>query len=46
MQLYEPERHEPLTATEWDERRARAAIDEILGECLEVDHRFPTVDTW
>ena len=30
MQLYEPERHEPLTATAWDERRASAGIGEIL----------------
>jgi hypothetical protein len=30
MRLYEPERHEPLTATTWDEEQARAGIDEIV----------------
>jgi hypothetical protein len=34
MQLYEPERHEALTTTAWDERRARAAIDEIVDATL------------
>lgn len=34
MQLYEPERHEALTVTEWDERRARAAIDAIVAATL------------
>jgi hypothetical protein len=30
--LYEAERHEPLTASAWDEQAARACIDEILGD--------------
>ena len=30
--LFEPERHEPLTACAWDEARARAAIAEIAAE--------------
>jgi hypothetical protein len=34
MRLYEPERHEPLTTTPWDERRARAGIDEIVAATL------------
>jgi hypothetical protein len=34
MQLYAPERHEPLTSTAWDEPRARAAIDEIVDATL------------
>jgi lantibiotic modifying enzyme len=32
--LYEPQRHEPVTETPWDERRARAAIDEIVEATL------------
>jgi lantibiotic modifying enzyme len=32
--IYEPERHEPITETPWDERRARAAIDEIVEATL------------
>src|SRR5436190_23833418 len=34
MHLYEPEGHEPLTSTVWDEPRARAAIDEIVDATL------------
>jgi hypothetical protein len=34
MQLFEPARHEPLTASAWNERRARSAIDEIVAATL------------
>lgn len=34
MQLYEPERHEPLTSSRWDERRARAGIERIVETTL------------
>jgi hypothetical protein len=30
--LFDPERHEPLTADGWDEGRARVCIDAIVGE--------------
>ena len=32
MALYEPERHEPLIATPWNEDRARAAIEAIVAD--------------
>jgi hypothetical protein len=32
--LYEPERHEPLTANAWNEHTARACIDEIFGDAV------------
>jgi hypothetical protein len=32
--IYEPERHEPITETPWDERRARAAIKGIVEATL------------
>lgn len=34
MRLYEAARHEPLTASSWDEQRARAGIDEIVEATL------------
>ena len=33
--LYEAERHEPLTASAWNEQAARACIDEILGDAID-----------
>jgi hypothetical protein len=33
-QLYEPERHEPLTETPWHDRRASAGIEEIVAATL------------
>jgi len=41
--LYEAERHEPLTASAWNEQAARACIDEILGDAIE---RFSARDLW
>src|SRR5690242_11927255 len=32
MPLYEPERHEPLIEAEWNEARARAALDRIVAD--------------
>jgi lanthionine synthetase-like protein len=33
--LYEPDRHEPLSDTAWDEAAARACIEAILGDAIE-----------
>jgi hypothetical protein len=41
--LYEAERHEPLTTSAWDERTARACIDEILSDAID---RFSARDLW
>jgi lantibiotic modifying enzyme len=34
MQLFQPERHEPLTTAVWDEHRARSGVDEIVAATL------------
>jgi hypothetical protein len=34
MQLYEPERHEPLAAAPWDEERARTGVEAIVDATL------------
>jgi hypothetical protein len=41
--LYEPERHEPLTATAWKEQAVRDCIDEILSDAID---RFSARDLW
>ena len=41
--LYEAERHEPLTASAWNEQAARACIDEILDDAIE---KFSARDLW
>src|SRR5262245_48559398 len=45
--LYEAERHEPLTASAWNEQAAQACIDKILGDAIDrfsarVRHDFLT----
>lgn len=41
--LHDPDRHEPLSSTEWDEALARAAIDDIVAE---TEARFSPDDGW
>jgi hypothetical protein len=41
--LYEAERHEELTSSDWDEQAARACIDDIVGDAIE---RFSARDLW
>ncbi len=41
--LFEPERHEPVTDTEWDEGRARAAIVEIAAN---AEAAYTTDELW
>jgi len=41
--LYEAERHEPLTASAWNEQTARACIIEILDDALD---KFSAYDLW
>ncbi len=43
VELYEPERHEPLTRTPWKEAEAKAAIEEIVADALE---RFDPARFW
>ena len=41
--LYEPDRHEPLSQTPWDEAAARDCVEAILGDCIE---RFSGNGQW
>ena len=41
--LYEAERHEPLTASAWNEQAARAFINEILDDAVD---KFSARDLW
>ncbi len=41
--LYEAERHEPLTASVWNEQAARACINEILDDAVDS---FSASDLW
>ena len=41
--LYEAERHEPLTASAWNEKAAQACIDEILGDTID---KFSARNLW
>ncbi|MFZ1890298.1 MAG: LanC-like protein [Candidatus Binataceae bacterium] len=36
MSLYDAQRHEPLTGAEWNEERARAAIEQIVADTHEA----------
>jgi hypothetical protein len=41
--LYEPERHQPLTATAWKEQPVRDCLDEILSDAID---KFSARDLW
>lgn len=43
MPLFDPERHEPLTATQWDENRAREAIARIAADAYRA---FSATGLW
>ena len=43
MILFDPARHEPLGTQAWDEGRARAAIERIVGD---AEARFSETDFW
>jgi hypothetical protein len=44
MRLFDPAEHEPLTGSDWDERRVREAVDRIVGDAVaayEPGHFWP-----